>query len=135
MILGSDPIYDSLVARFVPRPIRSEADYRAALDLIEHLLAADELHPSEAEYVEMVAALVHAYEERQHPIDDISGVDLLKQLMDDRGLRQRDLIEVFKTESIVSEVLAGKRELNKAHIEKLAAKFAVSPAAFFPARR
>lgn len=132
MILGSDPIYDRLVHQFVPRPIRDEADHQAALAVLEQLLARDELHPSEAEFVELLSELVHAYEERHHPIDDVHGVELLWQLMEERGLKQRDLVDVFKTESIVSEVLAGKRELNKGHIEKLAAKFAVSPAVFFP---
>jgi HTH-type transcriptional regulator/antitoxin HigA len=102
------------------------------LAVLEELLARKALHPSEAEFVELLSELVHAFEERKHPIDDVHGVELLRLLMEERGLKQRDLVDVFKAESIVSEVLAGKRELNKGHIEKLAAKFAVSPAVFFP---
>lgn len=134
MTFGSDPVYDELVKRFVPRPIHDETNYQQAMAMLEQLLAKDELHPSEAEYVEIVSALVHAYEERNHPIDDIFGVELLKVMMEERGLKQKDLVDVFKTESIVSEVLSGKRDMNKSHIEELALKFAVSPAVFFPAR-
>ena len=131
MILGSDHVYDALVARFVPRPIRSEADHEQALVVLDVLLAQPALNASEADYVELLSRLVADYEASAHPIDDVSGVALLKVLMEEHGLRQKDLIDVFKTESIVSEVLAGKRELNKKQIEGLAATFAVSPAVFF----
>jgi HTH-type transcriptional regulator/antitoxin HigA len=55
-------------------------------------------------------------------------------LLTERGLRQKDLVPVFGTESIVSEVLSGKRELQTKHIERLAVFFHVSPAAFFATR-
>ena len=51
--------------------------------------------------------------------------------MDQHSLRQKDLADVFGTPSIVSEVLNGKRELNKDHIKRLAARFNVSPEVFF----
>jgi HTH-type transcriptional regulator/antitoxin HigA len=47
------------------------------------------------------------------------------------GLRQKDLVDVFGTESIASEVLNGKRELNKEQIRRLSERFRVSPAVFF----
>jgi antitoxin component HigA of HigAB toxin-antitoxin module len=52
-------------------------------------------------------------------------------LMDQPGLKQKDLIDVFGTPSIVSEVMNGKRDLNKAHIERLSKRFHVSPELFF----
>lgn len=51
--------------------------------------------------------------------------------MEAHNLRQKDLLDVFGTESIVSEVLRGKRELTKQHIRRLSKKFHVSPAVFF----
>ncbi len=51
--------------------------------------------------------------------------------MEAHGLRQKDLVDVFGTESIASEVLHGKRELTKEHIKRLSARFGVSPAVFF----
>lgn len=51
--------------------------------------------------------------------------------MDANDLRQKYLVPVFDSESIVSEVLHKKRSLNKAHIEKLSKRFRVSPAVFF----
>jgi HTH-type transcriptional regulator/antitoxin HigA len=51
--------------------------------------------------------------------------------MEQHGLLQKDLIEIFGAPSIVSEVTNGKRELNKDHIRRLAARFHVSAALFF----
>jgi len=51
--------------------------------------------------------------------------------MDQHGLLQKDLTDIFATPSIVSEVLSGKRELNKDHIRRLAERFRVSPELFF----
>lgn len=51
--------------------------------------------------------------------------------MDQQGLKQKDLAEVFGTPSIVSEVLSGKRKLNYEQIRKLSERFQVSPELFF----
>jgi len=58
-------------------------------------------------------------------------VEVLRALMDAHDLRQKDLVPIFGSESIVSEVLHKKRGLNKTHIEKLSKRFRVSPAVFF----
>jgi len=75
--------------------------------------------------------LVEAYEEEHYPIRSASPVEVLKELMDANNLRQKDLAPMLGSESVVSEVLSGKRELNKHHIEKLSRRFGVSPAVFF----
>jgi HTH-type transcriptional regulator/antitoxin HigA len=56
---------------------------------------------------------------------------MINFLMDQHGLRQKDMLDVFGAPSVASEVLAGKRELNKGHIERLAKRFGVSPELFF----
>jgi HTH-type transcriptional regulator/antitoxin HigA len=61
--------------------------------------------------------------------------ELLKILIEERNLKQKDLTFVFKTESIVSDILKGKRKLNKEHIQKLADFFNISPAVFFPRQK
>jgi HTH-type transcriptional regulator/antitoxin HigA len=76
-------------------------------------------------------ALVDAYEEEQYSIPDASPLEVLRTLMDAHDLRQKDLAPIFGSESIVSEVLHRKRDLNKTHIEKLSKRFHVSPAVFF----
>jgi HTH-type transcriptional regulator / antitoxin HigA len=75
--------------------------------------------------------LIEAYEEKHYPIKDASPVKVLRELMSGNNLRQKDLASLFGSESVVSEVLSGKRKLNKRQIERLSHKFGVSPAVFF----
>ena len=56
---------------------------------------------------------------------------VLVELMEANNLKQKDLEPLLGSESVVSEVLRGKRELNKHHIERLSKRFGVSPAVFF----
>ena len=56
---------------------------------------------------------------------------MLKVLIEERNLRQKDLVSIFKTESIVSEILNQKRGLTVEHIQNLSQFFNVSPAVFF----
>jgi HTH-type transcriptional regulator / antitoxin HigA len=114
-----------------PTPIVSERQHE------EYLLVLDKLtnksHPTreEEKYAEVLITLIEAYEEEHHSIPDASPIEILRSLMDANNLRQKDLIPIFGTESIVSEVLRKKRALNKTHIEKLSKRFGVSPALFF----
>ena len=75
--------------------------------------------------------LIEAYDAEHHALADASGLEVLKYLMEEHGLTQSDLPEIG-SQGVVSEVLRGKRELNVRQIEKLAARFHVSPAAFLP---
>ncbi len=59
--------------------------------------------------------LLYEYEEKYVSIPDLSGVDLLKALINKLGLQKKDLVPIFKTESIVSAVLNGKRKSTVEH--------------------
>ncbi len=85
----------------------------------------------EEKYAEVLPTLIEAYEEGHHSIADASPIEVPRALMEANDLRQKDLVSVFDSESIVSEVLHKKRALNKTHIEKLSKRFKVSPAVFF----
>ena len=60
-----------------------------------------------------------------------SPSEILRELMEANNLKQKDLVDVFGTPSIVSEVLNGKRGLTIEHIKKLGRRFHVSPELFF----
>jgi HTH-type transcriptional regulator/antitoxin HigA len=77
--------------------------------------------------------LIEAYEEEHHPIRDASPVEVIKELMAANGLRQKDLVRIFGSESMVSLVLNGQRRLAVEHIQALSRRFKVSPAAFIKA--
>jgi HTH-type transcriptional regulator / antitoxin HigA len=124
--------YVELLTAFPPRPIKSAEDLDAVQAVIDRLLDTPRLSPEQRDYLNVLGMLVQDYEMQHVPIPDISGVELLKVLIADRGLKQKDLVPIFKTESIVSAVLSGQRNLTVEHIEKLAAFFHISPAVFFP---
>ncbi|NEQ19220.1 MAG: transcriptional regulator [Microcoleus sp. SIO2G3] len=126
--------YIELLTSFPPRPITSEQELIATQKVIDSLIDKGELTPDEQDYLNVLGTLVHEYEEKHKLIPHISGVELLKALIAEFGLRQKDLIPIFKTESIVSEVLSGQRNLTVNHIRQLAEFFHISPAAFFESR-
>lgn len=117
-----------------PTPITSARQHEEYLSVLDRLASEDHPTSEEEKYAEVLMTLIEAYEEKHHPIPDASPMEVLRTLMDANDLRQKDLIQVFGSESIVSEVLHNKRALSKTHIEKLSARFHVSPAVFFPRR-
>jgi HTH-type transcriptional regulator/antitoxin HigA len=87
--------------------------------------------PAEKERTELLTLLIEDFEEKQYSLPRAKPLEVLQFLMDQHGLKQKDLVDVFGTPSIVSEVLNGKRELNKDHIKRLSERFHVSPEVFF----
>lgn len=125
--------YMQLLQDFPPRPITSEADFAATQAVINRLLDKPELTPEEEDYLDVLGALVSEYENQQEDlIPDIYGVELLKVLIAELNLKQKDLVSIFKTESIVSDILNEKRQLTTRHIQELSEFFHFSPAVFFP---
>jgi len=80
---------------------------------------------------ELLTLLIEDFEEKRYRLPRAKPLDILRFLMGQHSLLQKDLVDVFGTRSIVSEVLSGKRELNKEHIARLSARFHVSPEVFF----
>jgi HTH-type transcriptional regulator/antitoxin HigA len=114
-----------------PAPITSERQHEDYLSVLDRLASKDHPTSEEEKYAEVLMTLIEAYEEKHHSIPDASPVEVLRALMDANNLRQKDLVPIFGSESIVSEVLHKKRALNKTHIERLSDRFRVSPAVFF----
>ena len=114
-----------------PAPITSERQHEEYLSVLDKLASKENPTRDEEKYAAVLITLIEAYEEEHRSIPDASPVEVLRTLMDANDLRQKDLVSVFGSESIVSEVLHRKRDLNRAHIEKLSKRFHVSPAVFF----
>lgn len=124
--------YIQLLLSFPPRTINNDEELEATQQEIDRLLDRPLLSPEESDYLNVLGTLVFEYEQSCEPIPDIYGVELLSALIAERKLRQKDLVPIFKTESIVSDILHQKRQLTVRHIQQLAEFFQISPAAFFP---
>jgi len=112
--------------------IRSERHYKAMTEFMNKLLdkiGDRETHPL-AGLLDVVTMFVRDYEERHVELPEASPADVLRFLMDQRELRQVDLADLFGSQSNVSEVLNGKREINARQARALGKRFGVSPAAF-----
>ena len=124
--------YIDLLNEFPPRPIRSDRDLIAVQKIVDTLIDAEQLNPDGQEYLNLLGIIISEYEDKNVKFPDIYGVELLKVLIEEWDLKQKELVPIFKTESIVSEVINGHRQLTIEHIQKLALFFHVSPAVFFP---
>lgn len=125
---NTDQLYD--LVKFV-KP-RDDIEAAPIYELAEYLVKTipdDPEHPL-TPLLKHCAMVLSQFEEEQNPIPDVSNADLLQSFMDDFGLKQTDLPEIG-AQSVVSQVLAGKRELNRRQIAALAKRFNVSPAIFF----
>lgn len=111
--------------------LRTKKEYERAVDMLDAILdqiGEDEKHPL-AELADAISVFVEKYEDEHTPIPEAKPTAVLKFLMQEHGLRQSDLTEIG-SQGVVSEILAGKRELNTGQIKSLARRFSVSPAVF-----
>jgi HTH-type transcriptional regulator / antitoxin HigA len=128
---GTDPAYFALIQRFALRPIRTDAELDAASALIDELTDRDDLSPAEADYLDVLGDLVENYEDEHVEMPHVSDADMLRSLMDEKGVRQSDVVRgTGLSKTVLSLVLNGKRDLTREHIETLAKYFGVNPAAF-----
>jgi HTH-type transcriptional regulator / antitoxin HigA len=93
-----------------------------------------DLTSEDQKYARLLAALIEKYEREHYPVTAVKPEDVLSELIEQNGLRQRDLVPLLGTESVVSEIVNGKRPLSTHNIEKLSRRFHVSPAVFYPRR-
>lgn len=114
------------------RTVENGRHYRAMVNLLNKLI--DEIGDRESHplmgLLDIVTFFVRDYEERNIQIPEAEPPTVLRFLMEQHKLRQADLAEMFGSQSNVSEVLSGKREINARQARALAVRFSVSPAVF-----
>ena len=119
------------IANQVTHVIRSDKELGEYTE--DLLMLSAKAHPTrvEQDLIELLTVLIEHYEAEHHPIPDASPIEVLQYLMEQNGLRQRDLVPELGSEANVSLILSGKRSLTKEHIAKLSDRFHLSPASFF----
>jgi HTH-type transcriptional regulator / antitoxin HigA len=119
--------YGRLLSKAQPTIIRTEEENERALLLVEKLFAkGDDLTYEETALLELLVKLIADFEEEYYPIRDASPREVLVEIMSARGLKQKDLTEVFGSKSRASEAISGKREISKSQAKALAGFFNVS---------
>jgi HTH-type transcriptional regulator/antitoxin HigA len=118
------------------RALRTEAEYDRALALVQAILNTTRNKPEREDVTHPLNALlafltpaIEAYEAEHHPVPTFSAREYLRTLMQEHGLTQSQLPEIGN-QSVVSQVLSGKRRLNARQIAGLAKRFKVPAEAF-----
>jgi HTH-type transcriptional regulator/antitoxin HigA len=123
--------YLELVRQFPLRPLRTAADLDAAIAVIDSLIDQDNLAAPEQDYLDVLSDLVEAYESEAVPMAPVGDAEMLSFLIEQNGVTQSEIATGAKiAESTISEVLSGKRKLNRTQIGKLARYFHIEPGAF-----
>lgn len=110
----------NLDAEFIVGPIKTEAEHIRALQRAYDLMQMDHVEGSPLlDELGVLVLLIEAYEAIHHPIGPPDPVAVIKMEMEQRGLKQAQMVPYFGSRSRVSEVLSGKRQLTLDMIRKL----------------
>jgi len=112
-----------MIAKGAPRVIHNDAELEAYTDALFQLTALENPSRDEVEAIELLTLLVERYEREHYPIPTADPVSVMRFLIEQQSLTQRDLIPQFGSESAVSMFLAGKRNLTLAQVRKLSSRF------------
>jgi HTH-type transcriptional regulator/antitoxin HigA len=120
--------YARLANRIVIKAIETEEEYDRMVAAAERLMDKGEENqsPEESALLETMAILIHAYDDRHHPLPETPPHRMLAYLLETSGRKRQDLLPIFSTRGRISEVLNGKRAISKEQAKKLASFFKVS---------
>jgi HTH-type transcriptional regulator / antitoxin HigA len=107
------------------KPIRSNADYEAALKEVEHLWGAKP-GSREGDRLDVLATLIDAYEAEHFPFDPPDPIEAIKFRMEQQNLTRRDLEEIIGSRTRIAEVLNRKRGLSIGMIRRLHERLGIS---------
>ncbi len=125
--------YSGLVALFPLRPIHDSLDLENATEILDAMaIHHDHLSPDQADYFDVLASLVAAYEAEHDPLvlPKSSPLQTLKSLVELHQMSASDLGRILGNRELGSKILRGTRKLTLNHIKKLARKFRLEPGIF-----
>ena len=111
--------------------IHSDEELAVYTEALFDLTAKSVRTRDDDEAVELLTLLIDQYESQRYPVPDAEPAEVLRFLLEQNRLSQRDIAEELGSESTVSLVLAGKRQLTRDHIARLSERFHVAPSVFF----
>jgi HTH-type transcriptional regulator / antitoxin HigA len=120
-----------MIRQGAPRLIHSDEELAKYTEELFKLTAKARRTSAEEEAINLLTLLIERYESERYPVPDAEPAEVLRFLLEQNGLSQRDIAPELGSESTVSLVLAGKRRLNRNHIARLSRRFHVSPSVFF----
>ncbi|MEX0746191.1 MAG: helix-turn-helix domain-containing protein [Phycisphaeraceae bacterium] len=124
--------WDSLVRLYPLRPVHDEVDRENVTEIID-AMAGHDLTPDQDDYLDAISTLLDAYESEHHAVEtpDVSGLDVLRSLMDDHGISAAELGRLLDVHrSHAAKIVRGERSLTVDHLRRLSGHFKVRPDVF-----
>lgn len=119
--------YANLLVEYLPSVIQTEEENEKAIEFAGRLMkkgAGGSLSPEEVRLLDLLATLIEAFEEKTYPMGQTSNPAVaLRELMSEHELKQTDMLDIFGSQGVVSQVLNGKREISKSQARKLSERF------------
>lgn len=125
-------VYSSLLAEFQPKVITSEEENERALAVVEKIMPLREnITPEQDALLELLVTLIEKFEDEHYQLlRESNPHSMLQFLMEQRNLKQSDLVGILGSKGVTSEVVNGKRSISKAQAKALGEFFHVSAALF-----
>jgi len=122
---------EKVVGEFLSKlSIHTEEENDKATRHLEELTDRWEAGEAELEpIIDYLTRQIVKFEEAHYPMEKPSPARMLSYFMEQHGHKQSDMTDIA-SQSVISELLSGKRELNLGHIRKLAEKYHTDPAVF-----
>jgi HTH-type transcriptional regulator/antitoxin HigA len=115
----------------VPRIIDTEIEHKRLLNEVDKFMDLGEnLTDEQAEVLQLLVTLIEQYENKVYQMKAVTPLDILHELMSVRQLKQKDIVEIFGSKGITSEVINGKRSISKNQAKALGDFFHVSYSLF-----
>ena len=122
--------YAQLLAKYQPKVITTDAENEQAILITEELAHKNNRTSEESALYQLLITLIEKYENDTYPMGETTPLSMLLHLIEARGLKQADLIDVIGSSGVVSEIINGKREISKAQAKALGDFFNIDAGLF-----
>ena len=118
--------YAKVLGKYKPRPIHTAEDNQRAIKTLESLYELDALSPEQEALAEILTTLIEKFEAERYALKEASPAAILRELLQENDMEQKDLSQLIGSKGIASEILSGKRRISRALAQIFASRFNVS---------
>ncbi|MBK6749156.1 MAG: transcriptional regulator [Acidobacteria bacterium] len=114
-----------MLVDYLPGVIRTEEENDNAIEFAGALMKKGAgRSPEETSLLDLIVTLIEDFEDKAYPMGETSNPQVaLRELMREHELKQTDMLDIFGSQGVVSQVLNGKREISKAQARRLSERF------------
>jgi HTH-type transcriptional regulator/antitoxin HigA len=129
---GMPKDYEALCRLFLPRPIRDKADYANTVEVADIFAGFEEvMNADQEDYFDILCRLIEAWDAEHVTWPGVSGLDVLRLLVEEHGLSGADLSRILGVSRLLGPmILRGEREITAAHARALGAHFGLPAGTF-----